>query len=86
MIRYDPTVVDLTSNFFVLCTNLKVYLYDVEFIVRLSYKCLNSGNITVHQTMLMNAGGMLETFIFALAGVTALFLSLSHYLFVLLVL
>ena len=28
MIRYDPTQVDLTSNFFVLCTNLKVYLFD----------------------------------------------------------
>ena len=28
MIRYDPTLVDLTSNFFVLCTNMKVYLYN----------------------------------------------------------
>ena len=28
MIRYDPTIVDLTSNFFVLCTNVKVYLYN----------------------------------------------------------
>ena len=28
MIRYDPTQVDLTSNFFVLCTNMKVYLYN----------------------------------------------------------
>ena len=26
MIRYDPTLVDLTSNFFVLCTNVKVNL------------------------------------------------------------
>ena len=26
MFRYDPTLVDLTSNFFVLCTNVKVYL------------------------------------------------------------
>ena len=26
MIRYDPTLVDLTSNFFVLCTHVKVYL------------------------------------------------------------
>ena len=25
MIRYDPTLVDLTSNFFVQCTNVKVY-------------------------------------------------------------
>ena len=24
--RYDPTLVDRTSNFFVLCTNLKVYI------------------------------------------------------------
>ena len=30
MIRYDPTgvLVDLTNNFFVLCTNVKVYLYN----------------------------------------------------------
>ena len=28
MIRYDPTLVDLTSNFFVRCTNVKVYLYN----------------------------------------------------------
>ena len=28
MIRYDPTLVDLTSNFFVLCTNVKVCLYN----------------------------------------------------------
>ena len=28
MIRYDPTLVDLTSNFFVLCTNMKVNLYN----------------------------------------------------------
>ena len=26
MIRYDPTLVDLTSNFVDLCTNIKVYL------------------------------------------------------------
>ena len=26
MIIYDPTLVDVTSNFFVLCTNVKVYL------------------------------------------------------------
>ena len=26
MIRYNPTLEDLTSNFFVICTNLKVYL------------------------------------------------------------
>ena len=24
----DPTLVDLASNFFVLCTNMKVYLYN----------------------------------------------------------
>ena len=28
MIRYDPTLVDLTSNFFVLFTNVKDYLYS----------------------------------------------------------
>ena len=28
IIRYDPTLVDLTSHFFVLCTNVKVYLYN----------------------------------------------------------
>ena len=28
MIRYDLTLVDLTSNYFVLCTNMKVYLYN----------------------------------------------------------
>ena len=31
MMKYDksdPTQVDLTSNFFVLCTNMKVYLYN----------------------------------------------------------
>ena len=25
-IRYDPTLVELTSNFFVLCTNLKIII------------------------------------------------------------
>ena len=24
----DPTLVDLTNNFFVLCTNMKVHLYN----------------------------------------------------------
>ena len=28
MIRSDPTLVYLTSNFLVLCTNMKVYLYN----------------------------------------------------------
>ena len=28
MIRYDTTLVDLTSDFFVLCTNMKVYFYS----------------------------------------------------------
>ena len=28
MIRYDPILVYLISNFFVLCTNVKVYLYN----------------------------------------------------------
>ena len=26
----DPTLADLTSNFFVLCTNMKVYLYNYQ--------------------------------------------------------
>ena len=28
MIRSDPTLVDLTSKFFVLCTIMKVYFYN----------------------------------------------------------
>ena len=28
MIRYDPTLVDPTMNFIVLCTNVKVYFYN----------------------------------------------------------
>ena len=28
MISYDPTLLEVTSNFFVLCTNMKVYLYN----------------------------------------------------------
>ena len=28
VIRYDPTLLDLTSNLFVLCSNVKVYLYN----------------------------------------------------------
>ena len=28
VIRYDPSLVDLTSNFFVLCINVNVYLYS----------------------------------------------------------
>ena len=49
MIRYDPTLVDLTSNIFVLCTNMKVYytcfcvrkigyinLYQSQSVVRVS--------------------------------------------------
>ena len=28
MIRYDSMLVERTSNFFVLCTNVKVYLYN----------------------------------------------------------
>ena len=35
MIRYDPTLVDLTSYFFVLCTNVKVYLYNYLYRVEL---------------------------------------------------
>ena len=37
MIRYDPTLilVDLTGNFFVLFTNMKVYLYNYSWWVEL---------------------------------------------------
>ena len=53
MIRYDPTLVDLTSNFFVLChffvlcTKGKVYLYNYLQWVELSMnihkgKCLST--------------------------------------------
>ena len=28
VIRYYPSLVDLTSNFFVLCINVNVYLYS----------------------------------------------------------
>ena len=28
IIRYDPTPMDVTSNFFNLCTNVDVYLHD----------------------------------------------------------
>ena len=34
--RYDPTLVDLTSSSFVLCTNVKPYLYDNSKWVELS--------------------------------------------------
>ena len=36
MIKYDPTLVDLTTNFFVLCTNVLVYLYNYSWWVELS--------------------------------------------------
>ena len=36
MIRNDPTLVDLTSNFFVLSTIMKVYLYNYSYWVELS--------------------------------------------------
>ena len=29
----DPTLVDLTSKFFILCTNMNVYLYNSELIL-----------------------------------------------------
>ena len=28
MIRYEPTLVDLTNNFIVICANMNVYLYN----------------------------------------------------------
>ena len=36
MITYDPILVDLTSYFFVLCTNVKVYLYNYSYSMELS--------------------------------------------------
>ena len=36
MIRYVPTLVDLTSNFFVLCKNVKDYLYNYSLWPELS--------------------------------------------------
>ena len=36
MIRYDPTLVDLASNFFVFCTEVKVYLMNYSYWVELS--------------------------------------------------
>ena len=36
MIRYDPTLVNLTSNFLVLCTNMKYYSYNYAEWVDLS--------------------------------------------------
>ena len=36
MIRYDPTLVELTSNFFDLRTNVKVHLYNYSQWVELS--------------------------------------------------
>ena len=33
--KYDPTLVDLTSNFFVLSTNMKVYFYNYSWWVEL---------------------------------------------------
>ena len=42
MITYDPTLVDLTGIFFVLCTDVKVYLYNysqwMEFSITIGYK------------------------------------------------
>ena len=36
MIRYDPTLMDLPSNFFVLCTNMKAYIFNKSQWVELS--------------------------------------------------
>ena len=38
MIRYDPTLVDLASNFFVLCTHMKVYSYKYSWWVEIRVK------------------------------------------------
>ena len=36
LIKYDHTLVNLTSNFFVLCANVKVNLYDYSWWAELS--------------------------------------------------
>ena len=38
----DPTLVDLTSNFFVLCTTMKIYLYNYSYLVEPSMN-INEG-------------------------------------------
>ena len=62
--RYNPTLVDLTSYFFVLCTNMKVYLYNYSLRVGLSmdthkekgsvalFQCLNRSKVTYAEFML----------------------------------
>ena len=40
MIRYDPTIVNLISNFFVLCTKVKDFLYNYSNRVELSISIL----------------------------------------------
>ena len=47
MIRYDPTIVNLTSNFFVLCAKVKDYLYNYSKRVELS--------INIHEKMGLRA-------------------------------
>ena len=43
MIRYDPTLMDLTINFFVLYTNVKIYLYNYSKLVDLNMN-IHDGN------------------------------------------
>ena len=47
IIRYDPTLVDLKSNFFVPCTNMNIYLYNYSWWVEPSINIHNrKGKLT----------------------------------------
>ena len=43
MIRHDPTLLELTSYFVVICTDVKVYLYNYSQWVELSMN-IHEGN------------------------------------------
>ena len=50
---FDPTQMDLTSYFFVMCTNMKVYLYNYSYRVEPSMNTHegkgNVSNISFHE-------------------------------------
>ena len=51
----DPTLVDVTNNCFVLCTNMKVYLYNFYSVCVCVCVCVcvfgggGGGSITIHE-------------------------------------
>ena len=49
MIRYDPTLVGLTSNFFVLCKNVKVYYYNYSRWVELRMNFCDGKEALIYQ-------------------------------------